>query len=248
MSETTPDNNERNPFTRPGFILSAALIVALIAAVAVIAFLPRGDEEPDAGTTAPSNNAPSSPATPTEEEADESICGLPASEETALGAAPESDWELIGTMAVPTAPETHGPGVVTDDGFRSCFAHSPTGALYAAANLWAEGFYGDATRLYTELTADSTARDELLEQMEAGSNLGSDNAPKLQIQGFQISRYDGETAVVDLGVRTEQGAFGSLPTPMRWEDGDWKLVIPETGNPGIQQLADLNDYIPWSGV
>ncbi|WP_028280574.1 hypothetical protein [Arthrobacter sp. H5] len=74
-----------------------------------------------------------------------------------------------------------------------------------------------------------------MEQIEAGSGVGSGNAPKLQIQGFQIQRYDGESAVIDLGVETEEGAFDSLPTPLEWEDGDWKLVIPETGNPGIQQ-------------
>lgn len=151
-------------------------------------------------------------------------------------------------MAIPVAPETHGPGVVDDTGFRTCFAHSPTGALYAAASLWAEAFTGDSERLYTDLTADSNARDELLEQIEEGEQVGSQDSVKIQIKGFQLQRYDGEIAVVDLAIENDQGAFLSLPTPLKWEDGDWKLVIPETGNPGFQELNDLSDYISWSGV
>ncbi|MDF9279083.1 hypothetical protein P4U43_14940 [Arthrobacter sp. EH-1B-1] len=244
MSETTPDN-KRNPFTRPGFILSAALIVALIAAVAVIAFLPRGDDEPDASTTAPSNSTPSSTGTPTEEETDESICGLPDNDETALGEAPESDWELVGTMAVPSAPETAGPGVADETGFRSCFAQTPTGALYAAANIWATGFFGDPAKLYQELAADSSVRDQALEAIANGEEVGSQNVPSMQIRGFILRGYTDQEATVDIAVETENGSFGSLPTPLVWEDGDWKINLPPTGNTGLQQLQNLNDYIRW---
>ena len=41
MSESTESTTERNPFTKPGFIISAALVVALIAAAVVIFFLPK---------------------------------------------------------------------------------------------------------------------------------------------------------------------------------------------------------------
>lgn len=248
MSDVSPDENNRNPFTRPGFIISAALVLALIAAVIVIAFIPRGGDEPDAGSTEPTTTETTSAPSATPAGVEESVCGLPSSDDTALGTAPESNWELAGTMAIPVAPETHGPGVVDDAGFRTCFAHSPTGALYAAASLWAESFNGDPERVYTDLTADSRARDELLAQIEAGEQVGSQGEQSIQVQGFQLQRYDGDIAVVDLAVENDQGAFISLPTPMRWEDGDWKLIIPETGNPGFQQLNNLSDYIPWSGV
>ena len=39
MSESTQNNTERNPFTKPGFVISAALVIALIAAVIVIFLL-----------------------------------------------------------------------------------------------------------------------------------------------------------------------------------------------------------------
>jgi hypothetical protein len=245
MSETTPDKDERNPFTRPGFILSAALIAALLAAVMVIAFLP-GNDEP--GTAAPSSTSSPSAPTSAEEGAEESICGLPGNDETALGAAPESDWELVGTMAVPTAPETAGPGVADEDGFRSCFAQTPTGALYAAANIWATGFFGDPSKLYEELAADSSVRDEALEAIARGEEVGSPNVPGMQIRGFILRSYSDQEATVDLAVETENGSFGSLPTPLVWEGGDWKIDLPPTGNTGFQQRGNLNDYIRWGKV
>lgn len=244
MSETTPDNNERNPFTRPGFILSAALVIALIAAVLVIAFLPNNDEP---GTAAPSPSAPAStPVTP-EGGTEESVCGLPGNDDTALGAAPESDWELLGTMAVPTAPETAGPGAV-EEGLRSCFAQTPTGALYAATNILATGFYGDTATVYRELTADSPVRDAALEAIENGEAVGGGEAPKIQVAGFLFRSYTDDSAVVDLAFRTEDGGLGSTSTALVWEDGDWKQELPQNGRSSIQQIADLSDFIPWGGA
>ncbi|MBG6191710.1 hypothetical protein IWX64_002677 [Arthrobacter sp. CAN_A212] len=248
MSDVSPDENHQNPFTRPGFILSAALVLVLIAAVIVIAFLPRGGDEPDAETTEPATSETTSAPAATADGAEESVCGLPASDDTALGAAPESDWELVGTMAVPVAPETAGPGVVDDSGLRTCFAQTPTGALYAASNIWATGFFGDPANLYEKLTADGPIKDQALEAIANGEEVGAQDAPGMQIKGFILRSYTDQEAVVDIGVETQTGAVGSLPTPLVWEEGDWKIDLPSTGDTGFRQLDDLSDYISWNGV
>jgi len=126
MSESTQSSTERSPFTRPGFIISAALVVALIAAVVVIFFLPKASSTAQPAPASSSAGAASAP-TKSADAAGKSVCGLPSSTETALGAAPKSKWELVGKMAAPTDPKTFGPGLTDDSGFRSCFAHSPTG-------------------------------------------------------------------------------------------------------------------------
>lgn len=246
MSETTPDHNERNPFTRPGFILSAALIAALIAAVLVIAFLPSGDKE---SKTTPSSSAASTPSAhaSSSQGPEESVCGLPGNDETALGAAPESDWELVGTMAVPAAPEISGPGTV-EDGLRTCFAQTPTGALYAAVNILATGFYGDTAKVYQELTADGPARDAALEAIRNGEIVGGGEAPRIQIEGFIFQKYTDEAAVVDLAFRTSDGGLGSISTVLIWEDGDWKQDLPQNGGTNIDKLIDLSDFLTWSGA
>ena len=90
MSQSTESTTESNPFTKPGFLIAAALVVALIAAAVVIFLLPKGQDtaQPAPGTTAsvtPGTASPSATA-----DAGKSVCGLPSSTETALGTAPNS--------------------------------------------------------------------------------------------------------------------------------------------------------------
>lgn len=243
MSETTPDKDERNPFTRPGFILSAALIIALAAAVIVVAVWPKSGSNPAAGpNSSPSTPSPSSSSA--SEGVEASVCGLSGTKETALGAAPDSDWELVGRTAVPAAPETSGPGAVSDAGIRYCFAKSPSGALFAAANIFGLVSSGEQRAVLTELAADTAARDQQLQELDE-----TQSAPSgAQIRGFQLQNYTESSATIDLGIELPNGAVGSVPIPLVWEGGDWKLNVVEGGISGSKQLNDLSAYIPWSGV
>ncbi|BAS18360.1 hypothetical protein AHiyo8_pI66640 (plasmid) [Arthrobacter sp. Hiyo8] len=84
MSQSTERTTESNPFTKPGFILAAALVVALIAAALVIFLLPKGQDNTPAARPGrvrqPGHIEPSATAA-----AGQSICGLPAASESALG-------------------------------------------------------------------------------------------------------------------------------------------------------------------
>ncbi|RPF27006.1 hypothetical protein [Georgenia muralis] len=98
-----------------------------------------------------------------------SFCGMgPAQTDGTVTRAPEGvAWELVGTVAAPALPGT-GPGVKEPDGFRSCYAQSPTGALLAAANIVAMGSV-DALlpRTTAELTATGPGRDAALARLDA---------------------------------------------------------------------------------
>ncbi|MFF2842430.1 hypothetical protein [Paenarthrobacter sp. NPDC057981] len=246
MSQSTESTTEANPFTKPGFIIAAALVVALIAAAVVIFLLPKGQEN---AQPTPANSSSAAAATPSASAAaDKSVCGLPASKETALGTAPKSKWELVGTMAVPTDPSAAGPGTVGKDGLRSCFAQSPTGALYATANIWAALFNASAKQVYLELSADSPTRDKAVKAINEGKEVGGGSSPKLQIAGFAVHSYTPTAAVVELAFKTDVGGYGALSTSLLWEDGDWKLDMPAAGGGTVRQISDLSSFIPWSGV
>src|SRR6478736_8904882 len=104
MSQSTESTTESNPFTKPGFIIAAVLVVALLAAGIVVFLLPKGQS--DAQPSPPTPGTGSTPAaSPGASAAGSSVCGLPTSTETSLGAAPETKWELVGTMAAPTDPQ-----------------------------------------------------------------------------------------------------------------------------------------------
>ncbi|MEJ5869375.1 hypothetical protein WDV85_16715 [Pseudokineococcus sp. 5B2Z-1] len=241
----TPPPPPPPPPPRPGFVVSA-VVLALLALLAVVLFvLPPSDED----TAAPQPSPQPSPSASTEPEGDgepvagESVCGLAPGSPGIPVEAPTAQWQLVGTTAVPTDPDGAGPGVTTDDGFASCFSHDPTGALFAGINWWAQGFNGRSVEVYEELTAESPERDAALEQGLTDNVQGFG-----QIAGYRFIESEEDRVVYELAVRTPNGSLASLPTAMRWEDGDWKFVIPSTGNPGIGALTDLAGFTPWSGL
>jgi hypothetical protein len=245
MSESTQSSTERSPFTKPGFIISAALIIALIAAVVVVFFLPKADstvQPAPASSAAGASSAPSKSA----DAAGKSVCGLPSSTEPALGAAPKTKWELVGTMAAPTDPQI-GPGKTDEQGIRSCFARTPTGALYAAVNLWALGIDPSKEQAIAEqLAAKGPGRDAGMTTPESAAPA---SAVKIQIAGFNVS-YTADQAVVELAFKADTGALASVRTTLLWQDGDWKGVVADNGAPleEPRQVGDLSGFIPWSGA
>lgn len=245
MSQSTESTTESNPFTKPGFIIAAALVVALIAATIVIFLLPKGQGNAQPAP-APAESSSTAEASPSASAAGESICGLPATSETALGSAPETKWELVGTMAAPTDPKV-GPGKTDDQGIRSCFAHTPTGALYAAVNLWALGSDPSKERAIAEqLAAKGPGRDAGIKAPQTAVPASS---VKIQIAGFNVS-YTANQAVVELAFKADNGALASVRTTLLWQDGDWKGVVADNGAPleEPRQIRDLSSFIPWSGA
>ena len=251
MSQSPDSTTETNPFTKPGFIISAALVVALIAAVVVIFLLPKGEDSTQSAP-APTEAGNSAAATPSKSKAaEDSVCGLPASSETALGTAPTSNWELVDRMATPTDPETVGPGMTDESGFRSCFANSPTGALYAAMNIAALGSSGSpelVAKASDKLLVPGTGRDAAIK--DAASGAVSTDSSTIQVRGFIIKSYTPAEADIDLAFETSEGVLGRISMPMRWMDGDWKVKPADDGSPysAMSQLSDLSGFLLWSGV
>jgi hypothetical protein len=248
MDQSPENTTESNPFTKPGFIIAAALVLALIAGAIVIFLLPKGQGNAQPAPAAGNGSTAASPTTSAE--AGGSVCGLPASSETALGSAPKSKWELVGRMAAPTDPETFGPGVTDASGFRSCFAHSPTGALYAAANMVALGSLSDGViqkELIEKLVVPGPGRDAALRDVRTPS--GTDSS-SIQIRGFVLKAYSTTAAHVDLAFSTPTGEYGHGVLPLKWVDGDWKVEISDSGEllNDVAQISNLRGFIPWSGA
>ncbi len=250
--DNTHDEEEaQNPWTQRGFIASA-VVVALIAVLGL--FLAFAGPSGGNGNAAPRATTPAASTSPSPggstRPASDSACGLPAGEESVPRTAPkETKWELVGTMAAPTAPDTHGPGRV-DDGLRSCYAHSPTGALYAAVNFVAMTTAPERREAAVrELAANGPGRDAALTAIkrEGEQRAGGTGT---QVAGFTFLNYGTETAVVDLAFRTSSAAYVHMPLSVRWQDGDWKVVFPDDGDLGhaIKPLPDLTGYVLWAGA
>lgn len=241
MTEPTV-NEDQNPLTKPKFIISA-VVVAIIAALAIIlALIPRSGGTTAAGPATAAASTSTGQPSPTSEA---SVCGLPSGDQAKPAAAPaDTKWELVGKIAAPTSPQQFGPGRTEANGLRSCFAHSPTGALYAAANVTALSSAGKARLVFEDLAVPGPERDAVLKS----SPSAAPDSVTAQVAGFAIRSYDADRAVVDLAFKGSNGALVSIPVPLQWYGGDWKFVVPATGSTGAAQIPGLSGFIPWSGV
>ncbi|HET6986401.1 MAG TPA: hypothetical protein VFI00_07280, partial [Kribbella sp.] len=146
MSKTEED---QSPFG-PGFVAACIVVGAvLLCGVVLLVTGPASDTESAAGgmsgsvassdsATTPVAGSPASPARPATPEAASTAgakaCSLPDGDQAAPTKAPSADgWEVSNRVVVPRSA-TYGPAKTDPDGFRHCFAHSPTGAVYAAYN------------------------------------------------------------------------------------------------------------------
>ncbi|QOT19807.1 hypothetical protein [Paenarthrobacter sp. YJN-5] len=241
MTEPTV-NEDQNPLTKPKFIIAAVVVAIIIALGVILALIPKGSGSP---TADPSTTAANTPSAQPSDTSAASICGLPAGNQAKPATTPtDTKWELIGKIAAPTAPKQYGPGKTAADGLRSCFAHSPTGALYAGANLIILGSSGRPNILAQHLVVDGPQRDKML----AAPETSAPTTAPFQLVGYKILDYTGDRAVVEYGIKTANGSVGSVPVAMQWQDGDWKWVLPATGQPETRQLTDLSGFIDWAGV
>lgn len=245
------DDSEQNPYTRPGFVAAAIVVALVVILAAVLGYRAVAEPDDPDPTTPPTSSAPAATAAPTESPSapgGESVCGLePVELDGTLTAAPDTEWELVGTTAAPSV-EDHGPGEVEEDGFRYCYSQTPTGAVLAAANTAAIGSDPELAAKSVELLAEGPGKDVAAEQAEAVA--GGSAGGTVQVAGFRFLNYTGTSAKVDLAFRLSTGELVSQPFDLVWEAGDWKLRTADEGQllSGITQIPDLTGYVLWAGA
>lgn len=241
MSDAEP----RNPSTKRGFVFGAIIIGALAAAAILLAFTSVRGGGGQSSTVAAST--PAATATSTTDPAEASVCGLPGFEESGtLTAAPETEWDIVGIMAAPRSTKA-GPGVTDADGVRSCYAHTPTGALFAVANSWAMG--SDA-RLAPLAIAANTAPGPGRDAAMAAASTRSNGGLSAQIAGYKVLSYSGTEATIDTAFTLTNGTLMSFASTMKWVEGDWKAELTDDGQPTFRPvvLQSLGGYTAWSGL
>jgi len=174
-------------------------------------------------------------------------CSLAAGSQAVPVTAPVSGWVLVGSMAAPSAPSTIGPEK-SIDGVRVCFAHSPAGALFAAASFWAQATAVPQTVLYGQLAADTPARTVAIRQARGSTQRLQDidgDPGTVSIAGFQYTAYTPAQANVSIVLSGPDGELVSLPCSMLWQAGDWRLVIPPSQQLAAAAPASMDDFVSW---
>lgn len=222
-------------FDKNGWWYAAAALMLLVGlGLIVIILLPS----PESGngttpTTAPTDTAPpplSSPANPSGSASagtgwsDLGCNGTKGSSEPPL-LAPDVSWEPVSTLSVPTST-TYGPRKV-EGHVRSCYQHSPTGAVLAAVNVLAVGWTvpsSDRAATLTAMMTPGSGRD-------ASISGGTSADPGTKFVAFSVESCSSERCNVSLAY-TLGTAVGVGNFSMVWSDGDWLLdgTQEPTGN------------------
>jgi hypothetical protein len=180
-----------------------------------------------------------------------SVCGLPAVELAGgLDVAPAATWEMLGTTWVPGSDEA-GPGLVDDEtGLRTCFAQTPTGALFAAINVGAAGSTPATARQSIErLLQAGPGRDDELAKFDADPDAGAAAGDRIEFVGFSVPAYGGTSAKVDLLVHVVgTGVYMASMVDLVWDGGDWKVKVVDdvVGIETSAASAGTAGYVPFT--
>ena len=247
MASPGQDRTTRDtPWWSERWFIAAGAVLALIVALGVVVAISGGGTK--STTAAPPTDAspPAAGSTRAAPVASNSGgCSLKAgSQVVPTSAPPNTRWELVGSMAAPSAPALYGPEKDIG-GFRTCYADSPTGALFAAVGFWAAGTALPDADVLQHLAAHTAVRNQAIRDARARGSVPSlANGSHPQIAGFSFLSYSPSTATINIAFRVQNGLV-TAPTTMQWEAGDWRYVIPPTGNPGGGQVPTLDGYVAW---
>lgn len=177
----------------------------------------------------------------------------PQSQRGAVGvaipaAAPLTTWRGWQTRMVQTMlPSVDGAGPArTLPGELSGYAHTPTGALLAAANIVMALYYADAGSDWgsvadTMVIWPDGARMDLSDR-RTEAKVPASPVP-LTLIGFRYISYTDQQASVRLWWRG-QNTLG-LITTLVWRAGDWRVAWDENAA-DIRVLTASDSYIPWT--
>ncbi|MFC0624919.1 hypothetical protein [Kribbella deserti] len=267
-----------SPWSSRGFIASIIVVAAI--AICALAWIVLGG--PDDNTTGPKTGVPSETVAPTTDPtgppatADPTptdptptdpvptattsprpgACGIKPGDQRITSVAPIGvAWTFEGGILVPFK-STIGPQVRDGSGIRSCYAHSPIGAVFAAMNTLAQVQDGqNAERVIRQRVVPGAGRDRALADAKAARLSPTPivgGAAQVQFVGFKILDYAPDRALVSVAVQSggEVDKVAGLVVSMRWSGGDWKLALRSdgsiSGDPDV--LGSLDGYVSFRGA
>ena len=272
-------DGEKNSFLEErGFIASAIVVGAVLICLVVWFMLGGRSDNPTANPSqTPSTGVPT--GQPTEEETNQpppvSPTEVPTGRPTPppatsraggchnknpnqaiprLAAPVAVSWQFEGKMLIPIQA-ANGPATTSPNGVRSCFSHSPTGAVLAAMVALGQlqnPVVGVATlrsRVYP-----GPGRTAAIAEARQTPTTPSGMTGDLQFAAFKVLDYptNATRAIIQIVADLNGKAYGGMPITMRWYHDDWYVELQDDGSfngslePDI--LSSLSGYVRFSGA
>ncbi|RDH95056.1 hypothetical protein DEU32_11421 [Curtobacterium sp. AG1037] len=216
---------ERSPFNRwwfiaGGFLVVIAVVLGLILSGVIGAGNGGGGNNAGGNPGAPAaSSSPDDGGNSTQPASD--VCSLEDGSQSIPTSGPAADWKTDVYFQYPTS-DRYGPTTNPNSSEWGCFAHSPTGALFATANL-VRGLAGpDYKKVAEAAGVNNAARKQWVDAQspaqhtQTAGNVG-------QISGFQFQSAQQDSAVVSLALSASD-VTGSMKVALVWDSAtnNWK--------------------------
>jgi len=256
-----------------GFIASAIVVGAVFVCLLVWFFARDSGTPTTQPTPTPSTVVPTEqpteepsvpPATPTDEPTGTATPGTPPPINSSTGgcknthpdpqiphaAPPAVTWQFEADMLIPLQ-QAGGPAVTASNGVRSCFAHSPTGAVLATLVLLGQIRNKDLAESVLETRVlPGPGRTRALAEVRSPST--PEATGQVQFAGFKVMDYQRNRAIIQVAAELNNADVASLPIRMVWSGGDWKAeLMPDgsfNGEVAPDVLQGLEGYVRFSGA
>lgn len=225
-------------------LVVAGVVVAFIVVAGVVVGIVLGTRHHDTATPTQAPSPSSSNSGSSSSETTSSACGgqVAYASTDDLNGTPQTSWASEGPVKL--AYSTPAGPSKNDNGYRSCYSRTATGALFATYN--AAQYCADANlavKALPETVADGPGKASAV---KAAQEISSPCAP-LKVQGFRVASYDGTNATIYLLVTLPTGEQGAAGFDVVWQHGDWKIVVDSSGNNPIAATAvqSSSGYTSW---
>jgi hypothetical protein len=260
-SRITPPSADTDSTSRRRLtFVIAAIVLVVIVICAIFVLVNGGDDKNSAPPPAPqptgvTPSGSQSTQEPTPTTSAPNRCSLRAGNQTAPATPIHgASWSLVNRVAVPSA-DSFGPQITDPDGLRRCFAHSPTGAVFAMYNHLAamsppDDTTGDKTfAVLRRIMTSGPDRDRYFDYLKTAEDTGSGDV-SAQLAGFKV--LDATTDRVTMLIALQAaGGYASSTWTLMWSGTDWLVVAPKAGERAgdpYTTLTDLTGFVPWRGA
>ena len=236
----TNESAGSNPFNKWWWVAGGVLVIVLVLLGLIVTGVigpTRADPAPAVPTAPSTTSVPVATAT---SEPAATVCDLPSGDQSIPIVGPAATWKTNIYFLHPTS-EVYGPMSNPSSSSWGCFQHSPTGALFAAANVMNAGVSSDVKEAMPDAAIANAALQAYLASL---TKVGQTPGQIAQLTGFQFITVSPDLVVVRLGLQQDR-VTGYYTFAVVWDatTANWRADLSQSN---LTPTADsLTTFTPW---
>jgi hypothetical protein len=254
MSDENSDNSRGLVKFNTWWLAAAILVLAVVAALVLVLVFGERNTPEDGSSPSSAPSTPSSQSTDDESQppSEGGTCDLPVETDIPT-VGPDAEWVNSNFLLVPRS-STFGP-VDREGALWGCFAHSPTGALFAAANvlggLISAQDSAEFAAFVEAAAVNNDGRALWIEDNGSEVNPPSAGAAVPQISGFRFDSVEPDKVVVRIGATQGSGERvfnGYWAMTLLWDESASTWLVDVERFDLFPVVDDLKTFTDWNAA